>query len=187
MGVVAPSGKEDNPDILQDIAFGDGQWDAFFEFGGGADLNETFSIDQWNRATYQFASNEQVRLPESSTFPVTARKGTSRIKLGNKAQANVQLNMRLFDHWQINTLYSFEYVEKSRYSSPYPESDKILATDTEKNSQTARLNFNFSTIQLYSQKRFFLPLDFNVAVQSVFAGKNTPKHERLDLEARFYF
>ncbi len=187
IGVVAPSGKEDNPDILQDIAFGDGQWDAFLEFGGGADLNETFSIDQWSRATYQFASNEDVRLPESSTFPVTSRKGKSRIKLGNKAQGNVQINMRIFDHWQLNALYSYEYTEKTKYSGQYPESDKILAQDTEKNSQTARLNLNFSTIGLYTQKRFFLPLDLNVAVQSVFAGKNTPKHERLDLEARFYF
>lgn len=32
VGFVAPTGRADNPDILQDIAFGDGQWDAFFEF-----------------------------------------------------------------------------------------------------------------------------------------------------------
>lgn len=187
IGAVIPTGKEDNPDILQDIAFGDGQWDAFFEIGGGADLNDTFSFDQWNRLTYQFASNEETRLPDSASFPVTSNKGRARIKLGNKAQTNFQFNIRLFDHWQINSLYSFEYTEKTKYKSTSKEADRILAQDTEKTAQTARLNLNFSTINFYKQKRFFLPLDLNVAAQTIFAGKNTPKHERVDLEARFYF
>jgi hypothetical protein len=80
MGVVVPTGRTDNPDILQDIAFGDGQWDAFFEFGGGMTANSYLSFDQWNRFTYQFPMTEEVRLTESSSFPVTSLKDKARIK-----------------------------------------------------------------------------------------------------------
>ncbi len=34
-GAVAPTGQKDDPDIMQDVAFGDGQWDTFLELGGG--------------------------------------------------------------------------------------------------------------------------------------------------------
>lgn len=186
-GVVIPTGKEDNPDILQDISFGDGQWDAFFELGGGADLNSAVSIDQWNRVTYQFPYKTRVRLPESLTFPLTMRSGEAKVKLGNKFQSNFQTNFQLLELWKFSLLYTFEYTEKSDYQSEFAESDQILEADTEKHSHTARANLNFSTVPLYQSGRFFLPLEFNIAGQTILGGKNTPKYERYEFETRFYF
>lgn len=190
VGFVAPTGKTDNPDILQDIAFGDGQWDAFFEFGVGytfGGMFSDFSFDQWNRVTYQFPYDTEVRLPSSSSFPVTSAKGNAHIKLGNKAQTNVQGNYRISDSWSSALTYSLEYKEKDDYKTSNHDSDVILEDATEKITHTGRVSLNFSTVGLFQQKRFFLPLSFNLAGQSIFAGKNTPKYERVDFQVRMFF
>lgn len=189
-GFVAPTGRKDNPDMIQDIAFGDGQWDAFFEFGVGYTLSGAFSdlsFDQWNRVTYQFPYNDEVRLPDSSTFPVTSSKGMARIKYGNKAQTNLQVNYRLSDEWGTALTYSMELKEKDDYQSAKPVSDAILEDSTDRISHTGKVSLGYSTLNLYQQKKFFLPVSFNLGVQTIFAGKNTPKYERADFQVRMYF
>ncbi len=187
MGLVAPTGRKDNPDILQDIAFGDGQWDIFYEFGGGFNLSTDWSIDAWSRITYQLPYNTSARLPDSSVFPVTSQKGLAKIKLGNKFSANFQGNYKFSDEWMSSLIYGAEYVERSQYTSKSSLADAILESDTEKLSHIARLNMSYSTLSLYQQKKFIAPISFNLAVQSIFAGKNIPKYERADFEVRLFF
>lgn len=189
VGLVAPTGRIDNPDVLQDIAFGDGQWDAFFEFGGGYSFYSTsdFSIDQWNRVTYQFPFETDVRLPESSSFPISNEKGLANIKLGNKYLSNIQANYKVSESWDTTLTYSLEYKEKDTYKTKSIQADRVLSEATEKVSHTGRVGVTYSTLNLYQQKRFFMPMSFNLAVQSIFAGKNTPKYERADFQVRMFF
>lgn len=189
-GAVAPTGRIDNPDILQDIGFGDGQWDAFFEFGVGYSFRGSLSrlsFDQWNRVTYQFPFDTDVRLPDSSSFPVTSNKGKAHIKLGNKVQTNFQTNYVLSDDWNTSLTYTLEYKEQDDYRSSSAVADKILEEGTERISHTGRLSLGYTTLNLFKQKKFFLPLSMNLAAQSIFAGKNTPKYERADFQIRFFF
>ncbi|MBC7428522.1 MAG: hypothetical protein H7336_07925 [Bacteriovorax sp.] len=188
MGVIAPTGREDNPDIIQDIAFGDGQWDGFFEFGVGYTIPRSdFSFDEWSRVTYQFPYETDVRLPDSYTFPVTANKGKAKIKYGNKVQSNFQGSYRLSDQWGAALTYTAEYKEKDDYKSSSAMADNILEDGTERISHTGKFSVSYSTLNLYQQKKFFLPVSFNLAVQSIFAGKNSPKYNRADFQVRFYF
>lgn len=187
MGTVAPTGKVANPDILQAISFGDGQWDAFYEFGGGVDLSTDWSVDSWMRYTYQFPYHYLIRLPDSATFPVTKKKGVAKIKYGNKYSGNFQLNYKLSDEWMTSTIYGLEYTEKADYQSSDPIADNILENDTEKVSHIGRLNLGYSTIHLYKEKRFFAPMNFNLAFQTTIGGKNVPKYARGDFEVRLFF
>ena len=189
-GVVAPTGKTDNSDILQDIAFGDGQWDAFYEFGGGYTFNHgnsRWSLDQWTRLTYQFSYETRVRLPDSSTFPVTSREGNAKIKLGNKVATNFQGSYKISDEWGTTLTYSLEYKEPDVYKSDYKDSNTILASATEKISHTGRLAMNYSTLSLYQHKQFIAPIGLTLAFQSIFGGKNIPKYDRADFEIRLFF
>jgi hypothetical protein len=187
LGVVAPTGRKDNPDILQDIAFGDGQWDGFFESGIGYTLKNGFSFDQWNRYTHQFPYTTEVRLPETTTFPVTTVKGQAHIKYGDKGQSNFQGNYKISDEWSTSLTYTFEYKEKDSYKSSSKNADMVLADGTERISHTGKLSVDFSTLSMFQKKKFLLPLSLNLAVQSIFAGKNTPQYERADFQIRMFF
>lgn len=186
-GGVAPTGRKDNPDILQDIAFGDGQWDAFYEFGGGINLTKFWSLDNWTRFTYQFPYQAIVRQPDTATFPVTANSGNASIKLGNKIQTNIQLSYQVTEEWSTSTLYSVEYTEATDYKSRNGNADKILELDTEKVSHVGRFNISYSTLSLYNKKQFIAPIGLSAAFQSIFAGKNIPKYNRADFEIRLFF
>lgn len=186
-GTVAPTGREDNPDILQDLSFGDGQWDAFIELGAGKNLTQIWSIEYWTRFTYQFAYTSVVRTPVSSVFPVTADQSSARIKLGNKILTNLQNNFKISEQWTTSLLYSLEYSEPTNYQTSIQRSDSILEEDSEKISHIARLYLGYSTLNLYQQKKFFAPVNLNLAFQSILAGKNIPKYERVDFEVRFYY
>ena len=187
VGGVAPTGKIDDPDTLQDIPFGDGQWDAFGELGGGINLPLNFSVDAWTRLTYQFPNQTNIRLPDSATFPVTTRKGSTEIKLGNKAEFNIKGNYSFSDQWMTSLLYTFEYKEADKYKSPYAVSNSILSIDSEKNSHTVKASMNYSTVALYQSKKFFMPLNLNLSAQSILGGKNVPYYNRFDFEIAFYF
>lgn len=83
--------------------------------------------------------------------------------------------------------YSLEYKEKDDYKSRSKVADAILEEGTEKITHTGRLALSFSTLSLFQKKKFFLPVSLSLAAQSIFAGKNTPKYDRADLQVRFYF
>lgn len=188
LGMVLPTGRVDDPDILQDISFGDGQWDLFGEIGGGKiNFSRRFSLDTWTRLTYQLPYKTVIRLPESATFPLTTRKGLTDIKLGNKAEYNLQVNAHFSDEWTTSLGYIFEYKESDKYKSPYIESNEILKLDTEKNSHTGKVKLNYSTVSLYQNKKFLAPLNLNLSIQTILGGKNVPKYQRADFEIALYF
>ena len=186
-GVVAPTGRIDDPDTLQDIAFGDGHWDVFSELGGGLNLSKRLSVDSWFRLTYQLPYETKLRLPDSAVFPLTTRAGITKIKMGNMAETNLKLNYNLSDQWGTSLHYIFQYKESDKFYSPYSDSNSILAIDTEKISHIGRINFSYSTLNLFKKKKFIAPLMFNVSAQSIFAGKNIPKYQRADFEITLFF
>ena len=90
LGAVAPTGKGDNPDTLQDVAFGDEQWDFFGEFGGGVSFfNKSLFFETFARFTYQDKSKKILRIPESYDYPLSYRKGEFIEKRGNKLKASL--------------------------------------------------------------------------------------------------
>ncbi|GAB4017615.1 MAG: hypothetical protein Fur0010_18380 [Bdellovibrio sp.] len=187
VGVVAPTGRVDDPDTLQDIGFGDGQWDIFAEFGGGLRYNKWWGADSWMRYTYQTPFKKTVRLPESTSFPVTSRKGEVEIKLGNKFQYNLQNTVYLNDQFSISALYTLELKGLDNYTSAYAESDSYYEDSSNELSHIGRFNLGYSTVNLYKKKKFVAPLDINFSYQNIFDGKNIPKYDRFDLEFRLYF
>jgi hypothetical protein len=186
-GFIAPTGRIDNPDIIQDIAFGDGQWDGFLEFGGGFTLNDYVGVDNWVRYTYQFPYTTELRLPDSKAFPVTRNKGNTRIKLGNKFTENLQSTFTITDAWSTSLLYTLESQEAASYESSSTIANQILSTDTQKLSHSARLGLSFSTLNLYKQKLFKFPIQLTLSAQTYFAGKNIPQYSLADLELKIFF
>lgn len=186
-GVTAPTGREDNVDILQDINFGDGQWDIFYEAGGGYRPWSILSIDAFFRYTLQLPYKRNVRLPDSEEFPITSRKGEAEINLGDKFLVNTQGNFHWNDEWTTSLIYIYEVKGEDDYQSAYSDADAILEKETKFKSHTLRFNLNFSTVSLFKKKKFIAPIDLNAAVQSIIGGTNTPKYERLDLELRLFF
>ncbi len=188
LGVVAPTGRRDNPDIIQDFSFGDGQWDAYLEYGAGIKIpNSSFSFDSWARYTHQFASKQELRVAESEGLSLSSKTSTFKEKLGNIVSFSYITNYDFTDYLNTSAAYIFKHRFKTEYTSDNPEVDSRLEKGTEEESHTVSLALNFSTVNLYKKGKFVAPFVIGLSGQKIVRGQNTPNYERVDLEFRLFF
>jgi hypothetical protein len=187
-GVVLPTGRTDHPDILQDIAFGDGQTDIFAEvFMGKSFLYRTLDLDLGIRYTHQFAKTKELRIPDSYEFPLSTDKAEIKEKLGDKISIVVGPSYKFTNWFSMSTAYAYDVKFKSTYESPYTVANEILAINTDSESHYVKLAANFSTVSLFRMERFPMPLIVSLRGQEKIAGRNTPKHSQYEVDFKFFF
>lgn len=186
-GVVAPTGYVDDPDIIQDIGFGDGQWDIFGEVGGGIQLNDSLAVNSFTRYTYQFASQKKLRVPYDDEIMLSDETGTFEEKLGNKWQFNLESTWTINDWFALTPAYVFDYQEKAQYRSKYKEANAYLAHNTDSEAHNFRVTGEISSITPFIKKKFMLPASIRLMYQHMLRGKNTSKVDRYEIEFRMMF
>lgn len=186
-GGVAPTGYVDDPDILQDVGFGDGQWDAFLEFGGGYRLSSAIILNASTRYTYQFASEKELRTPPSKDVYISSEKDTYNEKLGNMLDFSINAEIYFGDWFRIKPELLYFTTEQAKYESNNSAANKYLAQNTESYSKEFKFETRVSSVNLFQKGKFLLPADIRWSYQTVLEGKNTPKVERTALEFNLYF
>lgn len=187
LGGVAPTGQEDDPDILQDVAFGDGQWDTFAELGGGYRFNDNFILNSYGRFTYQFAADKELRIPSGSDTSIGDRKGMFREKRGNKALYDIDMDYVPNDWINFNAAYIYETIGQSSYQSDYQDANNWLASNTDSSVHSVRLKAEVSTVTPFMKQKFVLPAQIKFFYQTTVAGVNTPDVDRYEVEFRMFF
>lgn len=186
-GVTVPTGREDDPDLLQDIAFGDGQWDVFTETALGYTVNDSLSFGSYLRYTYQAPADKTLRIPTSQDLPLSAEKGRFNVKYGDRLDASFLTKVTLNDWFSFIPSYEFFYQLPSRYESSFGPANDYLAYNSDRLGHTARFTTSISSIQPYLKKQFLLPATLNFHVQQTIAGKNVPKVGRFEMELKLLF
>lgn len=186
-GVVLPTGTQDDPDILQDIGFGDGQFDVFGELGTGYIVNDNLSFGTRLRYTYQAPTDKELRIPESRDFPLSAEKGKFNVKYGDKINFMFNSTLAFNDWFSITPVYRYLYQMKSEYDSSYGQANEYLSYNSDKQEHQAQLTASISSIQPFLKKKFALPAQFNFNIVQTVAGKNVPKVGRFEVELRLIF
>ena len=187
-GVILPTGRVDDPDILQDISFGDGQADVFAEtFLGKSFFKGKLDLDLNLRYTYQIQSEKRLRVPDSYDFPLSRETGTFNEKLGNKVNLSFGPTYHFTNWASLSTTYGYERQGISEYESVHTEANKILAMDSDNESHNIRVAASFSTVTLYQLQKFVMPLSLSLRAQTKVAGRNTPKHSQYELDVKFFF
>jgi len=187
-GVVLPTGREDNPDILQDVAFGDGQFDIYGEAGGGITLFKgKLNLDTSLRYTYQLASTKTLRIPEDEDFTLSANKGDFKEKLGNRVTYMASSSWGWNDWFSTELRYDFEYQGISTYDSEYTDANRILGQNTDFETHMIGLGANLSTVTLYKKGIFAAPGFIDFKAKRMINGRNTPKYDRYEVQFRLYF
>lgn len=186
-GVVLPTGRQDDPDILQDIAFGDGQFDLFNEFATGYIVNDSLRFGTTFRYTYQAPTTKTLRVPESRDFPLSSQKGKFDVKYGDKLNFMVNSTITINDWISFTPVYRYMRQFSSTYTSEFTAADSYLSYNSDKYEHQVQLTTSVSSIQPFLKKQFILPAQINVNLVDTVAGKNVPKAQRFELELRMLF
>lgn len=188
-GAVLPTGEADDPDSLQDVSTGDGQYDAFIEAAAGISfIDNMFQIDVKGRYTYQFSSEKEVRWIEDSDLPLAISKRSVNEKLGNKIDTTFTLTYNPTYWMNLNSSLILGNTESTTYANiSDAKIRRALETDTESSSRWVRIGVGFSTIEAFQRKKFYIPMDIGVSAQRLISAKNTHNYDRVDLDFKLYF
>ncbi len=186
-GVILPTGRQDDPNILQDMGFGDGQFDLFTEFATGYIYNDYLKMGTTLRYTYQNPTTKELRVPTERDFQLSDQTGDFNVKYGDRLNWMINGTYSMNDWISVTPVYRFMYQAPSEFSSKFTQADEYLGYNSDKQEHQVQLTTSFSTITPFLKKQFILPAQINVnAVQTV-AGKNVPKASRFEVEIRMLF
>jgi hypothetical protein len=186
-GVILPTGREDDPDILQDVGFGDGQFDVFGEIATGYVVNDHLSFGTNLRYTYQTPTTKTLRVPESRDVTLSSQKGEFDVKYGDRLNLNLSSTISLNDWIAFTPIYRYMYQMPSEYDSDFGKANDYLSYNSDKQEHTAQLTTTISSIQPFLKKEFLLPAQINVNVLKTLTGKNVPAASRFEVEFRMLF
>ena len=181
-GVILPTGRVDDPDIIQDVGFGDGQYDLFSEIGTGYVFNDYISFGTTFRYTYQAPGSVDLRLDSEQN-----QKGSFDVKYGDKISLMVNSTISFNDWLSITPIYRYMRQQATTYDSPYVNDNAALATNSDRFEHQAQLTTTISSIQPFLKKKFILPAQINFNLVQTMDGKNVPKVGRFELELRMLF
>lgn len=186
-GVVLPTGRQDDPNILQDIGFGDGQFDLFGEVATGYVLNDKLSFGSMLRYTYQAPTTKTLRVPTERDFQLSAQSGDFTVKYGDKINFTLNSTFAVNDWISFTPVYRFMYQFKADYDSEFGKANEYLAYNSDRLEHQAQLTTTFSSITPFLKKQFLLPAQVNLNAVRTLTGHNVPAQSRFEVEFRMLF
>lgn len=188
IGGVLPTGDADDPDSLQDVPTGDGQYDAFVESMAGVSFFDNFlQFDLKTRFTYQFASKKVMRKLDDPNVPLSKDKETMTEKLGNKFDGTFTVTVNPTSWLNINSAVVYSETGASTYGASDPKVKATLEKDTIVNNYWGKVGIGFSSVDLYKAKKMDIPFEVNLSAQRLLNAKNAADYDRFDLDFRLYF
>jgi hypothetical protein len=187
LGVSLATGKVEDPSIIQDIGFGDGQNDVFFELGGGLYLSNRLVLNSFFRYTHQLADTRELRVPTNGSFTLSDQTGSFDFKLGDKLYYNINAEYSTSDWNTFRIGYELNTQDESKYDSQYTAANQILSQNTDILSHSVRLGHTFSTVNLFKKGKFMVPGSVDISYLHMMTGRNTAKADRLEIHFRMYF
>jgi hypothetical protein len=186
-GVVLPTGRQDDPDILQDVGFGDGQYDVFGEMATGYVVNDRLSFGTIFRYTYQAPTTKTLRVPQERDFQLSSEKGEFDVKYGDKLNWSLSSTYSVNDWLSFTPVYRFMYQGSAEYDSKFKDANEYLAYNSHRLEHQGQLTTTLSSITPFLKKEFMLPAQININLVKTIKGQNVPNAERFEVEFRMLF
>ena len=181
-----PTGDQDI-DSLASFDHGEGAWAILMHSNNdyvGIDnliLNATFRFE------YVFEYDEKVRVPAEGEM-LTSNKENVDIDPGNVIEIELSGKYTFDNGFGIAALYEYGKRFEDDISGDNNHSYyTILELDSDAKSHIYMVSLSYSTLNLFLEKKFPVPLNVAIGYRNRFAGENTLKSEYISLGATVYF
>lgn len=191
-GVRFPTGKVDDPDNLTDYAFGSGAYALLFRLNndfvvsnlwkpkpdpsvertvgvtepGDLVLNGTFRYD------VLLPDKQTKRVPGDVNRPITTNKEIVKRNLGDVFEYEASARLGLAKGLSFSGLYRYSFKLEDDVSGKLGFFYKSLEAETKAKSHIYILGLSYSTIPLFLEKKFPVPLSASLSYRNRFAGSN---------------
>lgn len=171
-GMRFPTGEKDDTDMLQDYAVGSGAYALLFRLNNdyvgikNLVLNATFQYD------LVLPDHETLRIPLAVDRPITRDKENVDRDLGDIFRLEGSAAYTFSKGFSAGLTYWYEFKIKDDISGNKGFNYKSLEDETDQSEHILIARLNYSTLPLYLEKKFPVPLDASIFYRDRFAGKN---------------
>lgn len=171
-GMRLPTGVKDDPDNLVDYAFGDGAYAlllrAHTDYIGVKDLTLNLTL----KYDLTFASRQDRRVPDDVNAPITANKEKVRIDTGDWIEAETTAYYDITKAVKGSLLYRYAAKQKDKVSGTMGFKYSTLEEETNASEHIYIVGLSYSTVPMFLEKKFPVPLTASLSYKNRFAGKN---------------
>lgn len=167
-----PTGKVDDPDNLVDYAFGEGCYSLLFR------LNNDFTgLKNWTfNATLKYdvtlPTKLDKRVPDSVDLPITANKEKVSINTGDIFELETTAYYDFTKAVKASLLYRYQTKRKDDVSGNRGFNYSTLESRSDFMSQIYIAALSYSTVPMFLEKKFPVPITASLSYRNRFAGKN---------------
>lgn len=167
-----PTGEVDDPDNLMDLEFGSGAYALLFrsnnDYTGIKDviLNASFEYD------LVLPDKETLRVPDDVNNPITANKENVDRDQGDIFKIKLSGNYAFYEGFGFYLFYSYAFKLKDSVSGNQGYHYESLEDETDWTYHEYKVGLTYSTIPIFQNKKFPLPLVVGIEYEDVFAGTN---------------
>lgn len=187
-GVILPTGDVDDPDSLVDYGFGSGTYAPFLYLHNDYVGIKNLLLDLTLRYELYLPDHEELRVPESTNRPITANKERVDRDQGDIFEVEAECQYQFTAGFSGYVLYQYGQKLKDRISGDGGYNYEALEDETNYTEHVAKVGLTYSTIPLYREKKFPVPMTFSISYRNRFAGSNNAlKSEYIGLGVSVYF
>ena len=189
-GVRFPTGRQDDPDDLSDVYWSTGEYALLFR------LHNDYTISNlWNRrppsaetgrgdiaqpgdlvldGTFKYdwtlPDRATVRVPDSVTSPITNNREQVYRDLGDRFELEFGARYSLPRGFSLSALYRYAFKTSDEILGHRGFNYHLLQKHTDSTEQIFIVSAGYSTLPLYLEKRFPIPLGVSLSYRDRFAG-----------------
>lgn len=171
-GVRIPTGKVDDPDNLADFGFGSGTWTPFLNLNQDYIGIKNLVLNATFRYSLVLPHEETLRVPESADQPITANKEKVDRNIGDSIELEFSGTYKLRPDLTASLLYRYGYWMKDNISGDLGYNYESLEEGTNCSEHIGIVGISYSTLSLFTEKKFPVPIEVGVFYRNRFAGKN---------------
>ena len=192
-GALFPTGKVADPDNLAAQPLGGGSYGLIFRSYNDFTGIKNFVINGSVFYTLTLPQDDERRIVSDPHKPLTAKKEKVTIDPGDVVELETSVKYQLNDvpflrGTSLELLYHYTHYFRDSVTAPDGQHIPSLETQTEANEHSYIVKLSYSTIPLYLNKKFPIPLDLSLAYRNKFAGNNDVfETEYLETSLTVYF
>ena len=191
--VVLPTGEKENINKALDIPTGDGQTDLGLGIVHDHKATDRLILTSSLEYTHQMKDEVEARIPEVSDSKVTKDIDNSvKRKLGDIVKGQLSVKYNLFKGITLGSGYTYQFKNKdvftgNTFSKERYEWMSNFGDAPEQSMQSVLIQADFSTIPLFKENKFPVPLKLTLNHSLILDGKNVSKDPRSSLDFSLFF
>lgn len=185
-GVVAPTGRPDDPEILNDVAFGDGQFDVFGQVATDQPLFGDVVANEYAKYTVQLPGERDMRMTTEDES-IEVDKQETKFKLGDKVDAGLSLVYQPPEGVVAGLGYTYFRKYGDIYRDVPGAVKSKLEGGTDQVAHNGEAQLGFSTVPLYQRGAFAVPFEMKLTYTKQLESRNMPITDLAQFDLNLFF